>query len=330
MAESARDYDLAVIRRLLLAAFGAEDLKRFCQDRPALDDVLPRFGPGQGLDDMVDEVIDYCDRQLLWDELLEGVKQENPRQFARYESELYPSAALPSPRDALAGVRRQIGQPRSWLIGVPVVIGMMLALGWLLANRWVEVTPTPSATPSPTPTRTLTPVPMPSPTPGATPLPEPYDDVWHNLGGEQGPLGLPAPKAVSRRYSVQEFEGGAMLFRDNRYDPPENWIYVVYWGPGGDRMAGSSWTRYVDTWLPGDPALSCEEAAPEPLGPIAGFGRLWCQHPEVQAGLGAATQSEVNVRGGWLDFEHGVMIYDIWYKRVFVLFDNEHWRMYSD
>lgn len=52
-------YNLGAIRKLLLAAFTPETLRRFCQDRPTFRAMVASFGPGQGLDDVVDRVIDY-------------------------------------------------------------------------------------------------------------------------------------------------------------------------------------------------------------------------------------------------------------------------------
>jgi energy-coupling factor transporter ATP-binding protein EcfA2 len=94
---------IPVIRRLLLAAFQTEQLRPFLEDRPPLRPIVNSFGPGQGLDDMVDKVIGYCDKNVLFIELLAGVKEVNPRQYARFESELpefppdFEPAALPCP-----------------------------------------------------------------------------------------------------------------------------------------------------------------------------------------------------------------------------------------
>jgi hypothetical protein len=76
---------IAAIRDLLTAAFTAKGLYRFCQDRPDFRPLVAQFGSGQGLDDMVDRVIDHCRTQLLWHELLAEVAKESPRQFARFE-----------------------------------------------------------------------------------------------------------------------------------------------------------------------------------------------------------------------------------------------------
>jgi ABC-type multidrug transport system fused ATPase/permease subunit len=96
-----QDHNSASVRELLLASFTPEELRRFCQDRPAFRSTVNRFGPGHGLDDMVDEVIAYCEARALFDELLVEVKEANPRQYARFEPLLRIStealAAIPCP-----------------------------------------------------------------------------------------------------------------------------------------------------------------------------------------------------------------------------------------
>ena len=80
--------NIATVRQLLLAAFTPQTLRRFCQDRPIFRSIVAEFGPGQGLGGMVDCVIDYCEARLLFDELLAEVKNENPRQYFHFESDL--------------------------------------------------------------------------------------------------------------------------------------------------------------------------------------------------------------------------------------------------
>lgn len=85
MTDSDPTYDMGTLRKLLLAAFTAEDMHRFCEDRPTLRPIASRFGPQQGLDDMVEEVIRYCDVHHVFDELVAAVEQENPAQYAQFE-----------------------------------------------------------------------------------------------------------------------------------------------------------------------------------------------------------------------------------------------------
>ena len=79
---------LETVRNLLSAAFTPKDLRRFCLERSVFRPVVDRFGPDASLGDMVDEVIDYCRVRLLWPELLDAVRTENPRQYARFAPDL--------------------------------------------------------------------------------------------------------------------------------------------------------------------------------------------------------------------------------------------------
>jgi hypothetical protein len=88
MSYDTADYDLGAIRDLLLAAFTAEDLGRFCLDDPRFRPIVNQFGPGHGFDDMVDEVIDYCSTQAMWPEFLAAVRQARSRTYARFEAHL--------------------------------------------------------------------------------------------------------------------------------------------------------------------------------------------------------------------------------------------------
>ena len=69
---STQAYNIAAIRQLLLAAFTASELRRFCQDREAFQPLLHQFSPNDGLADMIDRIIVYCETRLLWDEFLAG------------------------------------------------------------------------------------------------------------------------------------------------------------------------------------------------------------------------------------------------------------------
>ena len=82
------DYDLAAIRRLLLASFTAEELRRFCWDRPSFRPVVADFGPGSNKNDMVDRVLEHCETRILFDTLLHDVAQIRPRQFSRFAPQL--------------------------------------------------------------------------------------------------------------------------------------------------------------------------------------------------------------------------------------------------
>ena len=88
--EAAQGYDLAAVRGLLLAAFGAEELRRLFlyTSSAGLRPLTREFGPSDGLVTMVDRVIRFCLTRALFPDLLREVRQANPGQYARFEPRL--------------------------------------------------------------------------------------------------------------------------------------------------------------------------------------------------------------------------------------------------
>lgn len=88
-------YDIAAIRGLIFAAFTPQTLRTFCHDRPALQPVVASFSPKDGLDDLAEHVINYCQTHFLWNELLDEIERDNPRQYARFASRVRGSVSSP-------------------------------------------------------------------------------------------------------------------------------------------------------------------------------------------------------------------------------------------
>jgi hypothetical protein len=165
MTDDSQNYNIAAIRKLLHAAFDDRTLPRFCRDRPVFSPIVDRFGPAAGLDDMVDQVVAYCDQFLLFDILLAEVKSYNPAQYARSakSSESGDGERLP-----FVEVVTPTGQRmRGWLIqtlrdpvwqGVAALIAVVacaVAVGtWFWPDIYSALFPTPTAIASPTPSPT--------------------------------------------------------------------------------------------------------------------------------------------------------------------------------
>ena len=87
-----------LLRNLLRQVFTAETLPRFCQDRPLFRDLRNSFGPRAGLDDMIDDLFEFCRTRLLWEELLDGVAAHSPRWYNRVAAEQgWPLTPPPTP-----------------------------------------------------------------------------------------------------------------------------------------------------------------------------------------------------------------------------------------
>lgn len=157
-----------------------------------------------------------------------------------------------------------------------------------------QSTPAPTATSAParlTPTPAATPTPPPSPTPCRFPLQDDLDTAW--WPEELGCPITPGERAAATAYAP--FEGGQMLWRGDT-----DLVYVLY--------NDGRWTSYPNEWREGDPAFSCGE---ENLmtTPVRGFGRVWCDHPEVREALGAVTAGEIGDSVSAVqDFVNGTML----------------------
>lgn len=84
MIDKRQQYKIAAIRQLLRAAFTADDLRRFCLDRPAFRFLLDHFGPGFSFLQMIDAVLEQCLTQDLLPDLLDAVREVNTRQYERH------------------------------------------------------------------------------------------------------------------------------------------------------------------------------------------------------------------------------------------------------
>ena len=103
-------------------------------------------------------------------------------------------------------------------------------------------------------------------------------------------LGMPVSKFTRSNHSQQDFDGGMMFWWENpaaEMDP----IYVI--DNTAEAAQGDDWSQYKNTWTPDEPVYPdyCPEAK-EPVGPMMGFGRLWCYNAAVKAQMGPALEAE--------------------------------------
>lgn len=136
MTHDGMTYDLAQIRDLLRAAFTAQELRRFCYYHSQFRPVVDEFSEGDGLADMVDVVVEYCDRKLLLNTLLQEIELVNPGQYARFAPFHLPPTSTTSSH---TGERQPVvaaekpDRKRSW---VPWAIGAILlfVVGWPIGS----------------------------------------------------------------------------------------------------------------------------------------------------------------------------------------------------
>lgn len=165
------------------------------------------------------------------------------------------------------------------------------------------VTGTSVAYPTPTATATIASVPLCTVTPAGS-----LGAIWNSDTMVRSHLRCPTSAQLVTDMAEQPFEHGNMLWRHDK-----GRIYVLY-NTGG-------WHWFFDTWQEGEAPYSCQVEGPASglLQPIRGFGRLWCEQPEVREGMGWATLEEWGTQGTVQDFEEGVM-FDMPGEGIFILY----------
>lgn len=86
LADRLPQYNVAAIRGLLREAFTDAELRRFCQDRPMFHFLVTHLGSRFSLEEMIDPVIEQCQKRALIPQLLTAIQQANPTQYTRYEA----------------------------------------------------------------------------------------------------------------------------------------------------------------------------------------------------------------------------------------------------
>lgn len=130
-------YNISAIRELLLYAFHTEELRRFCLDHSKFTPILYNVGRDCSLDEMVDAVVDYCRRHLLFYELLAEVERANPQQYARFDSELRiskPSRPVAQRFSRDAFLEGCLSRAQKWIRPGLVIVSLSIALFILAAS----------------------------------------------------------------------------------------------------------------------------------------------------------------------------------------------------
>lgn len=82
---SPADYNRDNIRRLLIEGFTDQELKRFCFDTPDFRPVYQELGHYSGKSEVVDRILEYAERVLKVDQLLQWAKAKNPARYKLHE-----------------------------------------------------------------------------------------------------------------------------------------------------------------------------------------------------------------------------------------------------
>ncbi len=169
------------------------------------------------------------------------------------------------------------------------------------------VAPTETRTAILSPVATLLPTLAPSPSCAA---PEYFADVWN----AHSRLGC-ATDSVTSDFTSQNFQGG-MLFWQKSPGPPM--IFAIF--------SAGYWQKQLDPGGPG--GASCAEAEATSLGPIFGFGVLWCQNTSWRQQLGLPTNQETSAGNNPIQyFENGTVL-TVGGAGRFILYADGNWQSF--
>jgi predicted Ser/Thr protein kinase len=170
-----------------------------------------------------------------------------------------------------------------------------IVIAQLTQNARGQASPTagPTNTPASTPQPTATPSPPPSPTSVSTECP---DSSPYQLDGTRlAALGCPAQDFVTdRTVALQAFANGLMVVFSTADGnlAPGSYIYAL----ANDGRAWRISDTFVEPSTDPDTWYTCDAQPGQSPGqsgvPWRGFGKAWCEHPELRATLGAAAGEE--------------------------------------
>jgi len=89
-------YQLRNIRKLLTTAFSDEELRQLCYDESQFRPVYEQFVTGMSKNQMVQRLLEYCERKGLLDELLEIVEEETPAAYSNFAGKLVSGSTMES------------------------------------------------------------------------------------------------------------------------------------------------------------------------------------------------------------------------------------------
>ncbi len=155
----------------------------------------------------------------------------------------------------------------------------------------------PTATPLPTNTAIPTVVP-PTATPNCPTVTGTFGAVWGAVGNR---VGCQTASELGGFIAEENFQSGKMFWRQ----PIDDGQAMVAYSNG-------RWAIYQSPpFYDGEPEYSCTDAntpAISPPTPKRGFGRMWCNIPEIRSGLGNALDAERGYQGVMQSFDNGFML----------------------
>jgi hypothetical protein len=199
---------------------------------------------------------------------------------------------------------------------------------YIVCNQPVNGLPVVGAPPVPAPTSKP---PIPTPIPTRTPLPvtvtsAPCTSQFGFSNDVMRQLGCPTDRVADRATVYQRFQNGMMVIFAG---PGDSWGGGAILALSNDGRAWRVTDSFVQTSQNPDEWYTCEQRPgqrPEQSGiPWRGFGKVWCENPEIRGALGYATSSEESARGAFEVYKGG-RAFQIDADRVYVVeVPNDGW-----
>ena len=103
-------YHLRNIRKLLTTAFTDDELRQLCYDEPPFRPVYEQFSAGMSKDQIIQRLIEYCERKGLMTNLLEIVEEEVPAIYNDFAGKLVSGGGETSTAPQTVGRAEEIKQ----------------------------------------------------------------------------------------------------------------------------------------------------------------------------------------------------------------------------
>ena len=156
-----------------------------------------------------------------------------------------------------------------------------------------------------------------------TVCPQEADIALANYPDLQELMGCALSPAIFDPVAINEFGPGPDFDRFMLWFSHEGLIYVL--------RPDKTWETYPDTWSEDQPTFACNplggEATSPPI-PRRGFGKLWCEHEELQTIMGTVTKEERLCQHTVLQpFQKGRLLacYEDATIRYFRVMDDQSW-----
>lgn len=181
-----------------------------------------------------------------------------------------------------------------------------------------------------------------------------FAEIWNEMGAGQGDLGYPTVEELTDASCAwQPFQSGWMIWLEARamaegcqeFCDLARIFSVVYPGANPQAVSGDLYYKHPDDWTEEMDEFSCPEAdrtlatvgnETKAIGPIRGFGRVWCTDTAVRTSISTALAPE---RGGpyFLScssqlFQGGLVVYNPNEedKSYWVFLTNWTWRRFPE